>query len=135
MRRHALALALFALLLGTGSTVGDVGGCGADAVDLDETRFALARKRLDCARCTSCSLKTARCTMACDLRKPSDVGFPPNCKPLLHDGEVCLHALQVASCSDYAFYVDDQTRAVPIECEFCRGDASEPPPVLGDSGR
>lgn len=135
MRRHALFVALAAVVLGMGSTVGDVGGCGADATDLDETSFALARKRLDCARCTECNLTTQRCVEACDLHKPSDVGFPPYCKPLLHDGEVCIDALRVASCSTYADYVDDQFRAVPIECEFCRGDASDPMPTFQDSGR
>ncbi len=114
----AAALALF---FGAGPTVGDVGGCGADAQPLDEARFARARKTVDCQRCDECGLGTARCQAACDPSAPSDVGYPPGCAPLYHDGVVCLDALLAASCGDYARYVDDQTRLVPTECQFCLG--------------
>jgi len=119
--RAAVALAALAfLVLGTGPTVGDVGGCGRTATELDEARFGRARKVVDCQRCRDCSLFAMRCTRACDATSPNDVAFPATCRPLLHDGEVCLHALLVASCGDYTMYVDDDAPAVPSECEFCR---------------
>ena len=121
IRRRTLALGagLF-LVLGTGPTVGDVGGCGRTATELDEAAFAHGRKVVDCRRCGDCGLSTARCQRACDLKAPGDAVFPTTCRPLRHDGEVCLDALLAASCSDYALYVDDGSRAVPSECEFCR---------------
>ena len=118
-RTLALTAVVFAVW-GSGPTVGDVGGCGRAATDLDEGAFAHARKVLDCQRCSDCGLSTARCTRACDPKAPSDVAFPATCHPLLHDGEVCVRALQAASCGDYATYVDDLAPAVPSECDFCR---------------
>ena len=129
-----MALATVALVFGTAPTVGDVGGCGVTATDLNESRFASARKKVDCARCTECGIATQRCKAACDPLMPSDVGFESTCRPLLHDGEVCIDALQAASCADYAAYVDDNFRAVPTECEFCRGDAASGP-TFTDGGR
>jgi hypothetical protein len=122
-RRTLLAGAISFLVLGTGPTVGDVGGCGRTATDLNEEAFARARKTTDCARCNDCGLSTDKCTRACDDKAPSDVQFPSTCRPILHDGEVCLRALKSASCSDYATYVDDQAPAVPSECDFCHEEA------------
>lgn len=126
------AAAIF-LALGTGPTVGDVGGCGRTAAELDESRFANGRKNMDCRRCSECRLDMPRCARACDRSKPPDSFFPPTCHPLVHDGEVCLRALLVASCADYASYVDDLSPAVPSECTFCRlaengGTGTEPAP-------
>ena len=45
--------------------------------------------------------------------------FPVNCYPVVHDGEVCLDALQVASCADYASFKADQGSTIPTECVFC----------------
>jgi len=132
--RKLLAAALVALALGTGPTVGDVGGCGATAEPLSVASFAKARKQVDCQRCQSCGLTNLRCRAACDSRAGSDVAFASSCRPLVTDGEVCLHALQAASCDDYAIYIDDAVAAVPTECEFCRGDASQPAPVLIEGG-
>lgn len=126
-------------LLCAAPTAGDVGGCGRTVSDLDTTRFANARKLEDCERCTSCGLSTQTCARACDPKQPSNVLIPETCRPLLHDGEVCLRALEAASCSDYASFVDDLAPSNPSECEFCRvapapsetsgfGDAS--PPVM-----
>ncbi len=122
MKRRLAAVAV--VLLGVASlapTTGDVGGCGATVTELDEARFARARKLVDCQRCTECGISSQRCVAACDPKAPNEVGFPPRCFPLLHDGEVCLDALLAASCGDYALYVDDSVRAIPTECEFCRG--------------
>ena len=119
-RLHVLLAAALALVFGAGPTVGDVGGCGATVEPLDVSRFARARKTVDCDRCKECGLSSQRCRDACDPKVPSDVAFPARCFPLYHDGEVCLRALLAASCGDYALYVDDRSRYVPSECEFCR---------------
>lgn len=103
-------------------TAGDIGSCGKTAVDLDEKGFGLARKRLDCRRCKECNVGTARCAAACDPNVSSDVSFGATCRPLIRDGEVCLDALAVASCTDFAKYVSDDERLIPGECDFCKGD-------------
>jgi hypothetical protein len=127
LRRRQLGLtALVALVLGAGPTVGDVGSCGRTATDLDQAAFAAQRKALDCQRCEECALSTDRCKRACDRAQPSDVVIPKLCHPLAHDGEVCVHALEAASCSDYALYVDDVAPAAPPECDFCRAPAPTP---------
>jgi hypothetical protein len=121
-RRRIAGLGVVALgLLSLAPTTGDVGGCGATVTELDEARFARARKLVDCQRCTECGIPTQRCAAACDPKAPNEVGFPARCFPLQHDGEVCLDALLSSSCADYALYVDDAVRAVPTECEFCKG--------------
>jgi hypothetical protein len=111
-----------ALIFGAAPTVGDTGSCGKTARDIDEARFASARKRLDAQRCQACGITSSRCAAARDPNVPSDVGFPPTCLPLWHDAEVCLDALAAASCGDYARFVADDQRLVPSECDFCRGD-------------
>lgn len=118
-RRDVLTLALLALAFGAGPTVGDVGACGQTATALDVAEFAASRKALDCQRCRECGLSTQHCVRACNRSVPSDVVIPSTCHPLEHDGDVCLHALEAASCSDYASYVDDTAPDVPTECEFC----------------
>ncbi len=119
-RRTLVVGAALFLVFGTGPTVGDVGGCGRTATELDEAAFGHGRKVVDCRRCTACGLATARCARACDGKAPADSVFPTTCRPLRHDGEVCLDALLAASCGDYATYVDDGAPVVPSECEFCR---------------
>jgi hypothetical protein len=119
-RGEIAATALLALAFGAAPTIGDVGSCGRVASDLDEATFAAARKALDCRRCMSCGLVTQTCARACDRNLPSDVSWPSTCHPLEHDGEVCLRALEAASCGDYAAYVNDASRTVPTECDFCR---------------
>ena len=114
------SVAVLALVFGAAPTVGDIGACGRTAMDLDEPSFAADRKTLDCERCTECGLATQRCTRACDPTLPSDIVIPATCHPVQHDGEVCLHALSAASCSDYASYVSDVAPATPSECDFCR---------------
>jgi hypothetical protein len=119
-RAEIIVVAIVSLLFGAAPTAGDVGGCGRTATDLDEARFRSARRQVDCKRCGACGLGSKRCARACDRAEPPEIGFPPTCHPLLHDGEVCLNALLAASCSDYAAYMDDVAPATPTECDFCR---------------
>jgi hypothetical protein len=133
VRRREVALAaVVAALLCAAPTVGDVGGCGAEASDLSAPAFAAERKLLDCQRCTACGLTTQTCHVACDPKARSDVGWPATCHPLRHDGDVCLHALRAASCSDYASFVDDTAPTVPTECDFCHLIPEAAPPQGGD---
>jgi hypothetical protein len=116
-------------------TPGDVGGCGKEATELDPVAYADTRKVTDCNRCRACALGTARCARACDDTQPPEIQLPSTCRPLYHDGEVCIRALKAASCSDYASYMDDVAPSIPSECDFCR----VPPPaatgsVFGDGG-
>lgn len=119
IRRRAVAELILALLFFcTAPTAGDIGGCGQRADNLDPEKFFSAKQSLDCERCTACQLTTKVCSRAC---QPGLVegDFPKQCEPLVHDGEVCLHALQAASCSTYASYVADEGATTPTECNFC----------------
>jgi hypothetical protein len=111
--------AVLAIVFGAAPTVGDVGACGQTAAALDEQAFAAERKALDCQRCTGCGLTTQACASACDPKAPSSVAFPATCFPLQHDGDVCLRALEAASCQDYVSFVSDDAPTVPSECDFC----------------
>jgi hypothetical protein len=120
-RRSTLAVtALVALIFGTAPTVGDIGSCGSAASLLDESTFAAERKQTDCSRCTGCKLTTHTCANACDPDAGPTAGWPPTCEPLQHDGDVCIRALQAASCADYASFVSDVSPTLPTECDFCR---------------
>ena len=128
MRRLGWSLvALVSLVFGTGPTVGDIGSCGRSTTLLDAAAFAAARKGRDCERCGACGLRSTRCTRACDPKASPDFVLPSTCFPLERDGEVCLRALEAASCDDYAAFMDDAAPAVPSECAFCA--------LLGDGGR
>jgi hypothetical protein len=116
-RRLLVATALVFLVFGTGPTVGDIGSCGQPADDLDATKFFRQKQVIDCRKCQQCALGTKACTAACT--KPAPTAFPPGCRPLVHDGEVCLDALEAASCDDYASYVGDASPTAPSECQFC----------------
>lgn len=100
-------------------TAGDIGGCGATIAALDPAAYAFERKDLDCRRCQECALTTPRCARACDATKSPDVSVPSTCKPVKHDGEVCIRALEAASCDDYASYVAEAPTS-PSECQFCQ---------------
>ncbi|HXN34033.1 MAG TPA: hypothetical protein VN894_19335 [Polyangiaceae bacterium] len=120
IRRRDLVLAgAVALVFGAAPTVGDIGSCSQPVTDLDPQSFAVARKNVDCQRCTECALTDRTCRNACDPTAPGTAGWPVTCRPLEHDGEVCIRALQAASCSDYAGYVDDAAPTIPTECDFC----------------
>lgn len=114
-----IALALVVTLFCMAPVPGDVGGCGQAAQDLDPGTFFATKKQTDCDRCTECGLVTKACTQACDKKAGVPLAFPQYCYPLVHDGEVCLRALRVASCSDYSDYVADVGQTTPTECDFC----------------
>jgi len=112
---------LFAIVVSTfvaAPTVGDIGSCGAPVQPLDATRFFDQRLRLTCAHCQSCGLGTAACTIACDPATPRPTDFPTGCHPVVHDGDVCLNALDALSCSAFADFVSSSP-IVPTECDFC----------------
>jgi hypothetical protein len=108
------------VVFGAGPTVGDIGACGRTATALDVATFSAQRKAVDCHRCTACGVMTQTCARACNTGVPSDVFIPSTCFPLAHDGEVCLDALEAASCSAYVGFVSDTAPTAPAECEFCR---------------
>jgi hypothetical protein len=120
IRRGEVAFAaVLAFVAGAAPTVGDVGSCGTAASGLDVPAFLAERKALDCERCGDCGLVTLACASACDPKAPSAVTIPATCFPLQHDGDVCLRALEHASCGDYASFVSDDAPTVPSECDFC----------------
>ena len=118
---EAAKLALGLLLLGfcIAPTPGDVGGCGQAPDELDPGIFFATKKDIDCERCRECGLRTERCAQACESTAAIETEFPEGCVPLVHDGEVCLRALLVAGCDDYARYAADGESNVPSECNFC----------------
>lgn len=116
-RTHAVILLG---LLCMAPTAGDIGGCGTEVTALDPATFALARKDEDCKRCRECAIAAPRCDRACDPTQPPETSLPATCRPIHHDGEVCLRALHAASCETYATYVDETAPATPTECEFCK---------------
>lgn len=121
-------------LLCMAPTVGDVGGCGREATLLEPARYGAARKAEDCKRCSECGIETPRCSRACDPKFAPEVELPSTCKPLLHDGEVCIRALHALSCDAYAETVSDAP-TLPSECQFCKvGPAPPPSGALGDGG-
>ena len=132
--RISLVVVVFLGLLCMAPTAGDIGGCGKEATDLDAEDYAQARKSEDCDRCRECGLHTERCQRACDPAKAPDIFLPATCKPVRHDGEVCLRALDTVSCEKYATYVDDNAPATPSECDFCRIKPEPPPPAFVDGG-
>jgi hypothetical protein len=115
-------------------TVGDTGGCGRTAAELDRDRYAHARKLQDCEKCQECTPGTARCERACDPKQLPEIVLPGTCQPLYHDGEVCLRALAAASCETFGTYVDDEAPATPSECDFCRVPPAAPPPAFAADG-
>jgi len=114
-----LVLALLVLLFCAAPTPGDIGGCGQAPDNLDPETFFATKKSIDCSRCKECGIATSACFDACDSAVPWDTAFPEDCYPLVHDGEVCLRALQYASCGDYEGYMSDTSTSTPSECNFC----------------
>ena len=118
-RGELLVCVAWALVFGAGPTVGDVGSCSDAVAPLDDGTFAAERKAADCQMCTACGIQTKTCADACNPKVPPDVVIPSTCKPLAHDGVVCIDALLASSCSAYAAYVSDTDPTEPTECEFC----------------
>ncbi|MFT3771904.1 MAG: hypothetical protein QM820_41375 [Minicystis sp.] len=110
-------LALVAIFFLAAPTAGDIGSCNQTAVDLDAAKFFDAKQTVDCKRCDACGLTSGACQLACGPAQPA--AFPKGCYPVVHDGEVCLDALQAASCADYQSYMADQGATIPTECDFC----------------
>jgi hypothetical protein len=120
--RLSRALLGFVLLAFCAAPVpGDVGGCNQAPEELDAVAFFASKAGIDCARCRECALETQTCTQACEGATQTE--FPKDCLPLVHDGEVCLRALDAASCSDYQDYVRDASPSIPTECNFCPGSS------------
>jgi hypothetical protein len=117
-RRAVVVLILAGLSLA--ATPGDVGGCGTEPEALDTGAYLLARKEQECSRCRECGIATRRCLRACDPAQPPDTNLPATCRPLRHDGEVCLRALGASACDAFGTYVEDVAPAIPSECEFCK---------------
>ena len=107
----------FAVFLGLGATVGDIGSCGQAPDDLDPVTFFDIKAGIDCYQCQQCDLRGRRCDTACN--DPPATTLPVGCSPLVHDGEVCLRALIHASCSDYESYMSETAPTAPTECQFC----------------
>ncbi len=123
MRRGA---AIFLLVFCAAPTAGNIGSCGQEAVELDDAKFFANKQYVDCTRCTECAIFTQACEAACAA--VTVVGeFSEGFFPLVHDGEVCLDALDVASCDDYASYMADQNATIPTECNFCPLDQDGQP--------
>lgn len=120
-------LALVALFFLAAPTAGNIGSCSQQAEDLDPVKFFDAKQTADCKRCIECGLTSNACTLACGPSLP--LTFPEGCYPLVRDGEVCLDALEIASCTEYQSYMADQAATLPTECDsyFC-------PPRAADAG-
>jgi hypothetical protein len=120
--RRSLSIRLLFLaglaLLCAAPTPGDVGGCGQQPQPLDAGLFFLEKARIDCAQCGDCGYRSEHCSRACSGELPQ-TAFPEGCEPLVHDGEVCLRALEAAGCGEYEDYVKDAGRLAPSECLFC----------------
>jgi hypothetical protein len=118
MKALKLTLGLVVLAFCAAPTPGDIGGCGQEAQELDPRTFFWSLQESQCEQCRDCGIETAACDRACgEVLLQSE--FPQNCVPLVHDGEVCLRALQQASCSDSREYVSDTEPSIPPECNFC----------------
>ncbi len=106
-----------AVVFGMGPTVGDIGSCGQQIDELDAPTFFELKARIDCDRCRECDFGGMLCNRACNGTPAT--AFSSGCRPLVHDGEVCLRALLHASCDDYADYTNDAAPTAPSECQFC----------------
>ncbi len=116
MRRPAAALLLVMCMA---PSAGNIGSCGQEAEPLDAYKFFLKKQELDCQACQDCVLLTEACLAACTEPVPTDVSFPEDCLPLVHDGEVCLDALSASGCADYSAFMASEGAIMPTECDFC----------------
>ena len=123
MRRataHARAFAKLALLLlfVAAPTAGDIGSCGQEIQQLDAEKFFGQKQFVDCTMCRECGFDSQFCLDSC-VNVLLQSTFPEDCFPLVHDGEVCLNALDASDCDAYATFMRDQDAAIPQECNFC----------------
>jgi hypothetical protein len=123
---ETVRIAVIALFFLAAPTAGDIGSCNQPEDDLDATKFFSQKQAIDCRRCLECEINTQACRTACGALQGGS--FPEGCFPVIHDGEVCLNALEAATCAVYRGYVADQGSTVPTECDFCplRVDAGAP---------
>jgi hypothetical protein len=113
-----VALGFIALAFCAAPVPGDVGGCGQDPQELDPQTFFWSLQGAECDHCRQCGLTTSACERAC-ADTLGQTAFPKDCVPLVHDGEVCLRALQNGSCDDFREYMSDRSPSIPTECNFC----------------
>jgi hypothetical protein len=119
--RHGVVRAALAALfvLCAAPTPGDIGGCGQRVQPLGAEPFYERKQEIDCEKCKECDFSTDFCDDACDPDHLPRDEFPEGCEPIVHDGEVCLNALEATGCGDYEAYVKDEGREAPNECRFC----------------
>ncbi len=125
--RRSIAFVIVLACCAAAPTVGDVGSCGGPIEALDAHKYFAARAELECRHCQDCKLETNACKVACDAHATLPTAFPEGCHPLVHDGDVCLNALDALGCGAFGDAVSD-TAIVPTECDFC------PPPVILEAG-
>jgi hypothetical protein len=117
---EVLRLVVAIVLFCAAPTAGDIGSCNQPDQALDPKPFFAEKKVIDCEQCQACGLVfTKACKAACSKNPPSPDTFPDDCLPLVHDGEVCIDALEAASCASYSHFVADQGATTPSECDFC----------------
>lgn len=117
---HLSALLLFVV---AAPTVGDIGSCGAEPSDLDARAFFSKKAEIDCARCRECAIDSVACDRACDPAQ-APLAFVNGCFPTVHDGDVCLRALEATTCTGYEAFVTDQGAIIPTECNFCPAEGA-----------
>lgn len=122
--KDVAAAAALLLLGGVAPVVGDIGSCGQAPDELDPYKFFALKAQIDCAQCEACGLGTRACAAACGFEGAPE--FPPGCYPLVHDGEVCLRKLKLASCDEFRAYAADERPSVPTECNFCPSPGEAP---------
>lgn len=125
--RTGIGFAIVLAICAAAPTVGDVGGCGGEIAPLDAQKYFRERLQVECERCRACGLRGAACTRACDRRTVVPATFPAGCRPVEHDGLVCLRAIEALSCDGFADVVSPEP-IVPTECDFCPAPSAEAGP-------
>jgi hypothetical protein len=115
--RPSIGFVIVLAILAAAPTVGDVGGCGTKAEPLDATKFFTQRLDLACSRCDECGILAPGCKNACSRNRIVPHTFPEGCNPVVHDGEVCINAVEALSCSAFDDFIE--RGIVPTECDFC----------------